>query len=108
MSLNRVSPLLKVCSLISLLAIVSACSDSDNDQPSENAAPMASARVATEADLLSGPLARGVPGDYVLENENLRVIIQKAGRQWLSIGTFGGNIIDVSRKDAAAARCPII
>ncbi len=40
------------------------------------------------------------------ENENLRVIIQKAGRQWLSIGTFGGNIIDVSRKDAAGAMLP--
>lgn len=106
MSLSRISSLIKVCSLISLLVIVSACSDSDNEQLSENVAPMASARVATEADLLSGPLARGVPGDYVLENENLRVIIQKAGRQWLSIGTFGGNIIDVSRKDAAGAMLP--
>ena len=38
----------------------------------------ASARVASEADLLSGPLARGVPGDYVLENQYLRVIIQQS------------------------------
>lgn len=106
MSLNQVSRLLKVCSLVSLFALFSACSDSDNKQGSESAAPMASARVATEADLLSGPLARGVPGDYVLENEHLRVIIQQAGRQWLSIGTFGGNIIDVSRKDAKGAMLP--
>ena len=69
-------------------------------------ATLSSARVATGADLLSGPLARGVPGDFVLENEHLRVIIQKAGRQWLSIGTFGGNIIDVSRKDAAGGMLP--
>ena len=65
-----------------------------------------SARVAEDADLLSGPLARGRSGDYVLENENLRIIIQKPGRQWLSIGTFGGNIIDVSRKDASGGLLP--
>ena len=65
-----------------------------------------SARVAVDSDLLSGPLARGQSGDYVLENENLRVIIQKPGRQWLSIGTFGGNIIDVSRKDASGGLLP--
>ena len=69
-------------------------------------ADRSSARLAAGADLLSGPLARGVPGDFVLENAHLRVIIQKAGRQWLSIGTFGGNIIDVSRKDAAGGLLP--
>jgi len=69
-------------------------------------ADRSSARLATEVDLLSGPLARGVPGDFVLENANLRVIIQKAGRQWLSIGTFGGNIVDVSPKDAAGGLLP--
>ncbi len=86
--------------------MLSACSESDDEPISEDTAPAASARVATEADLLSGSLARCVPGDFVLENENLRVIIQKAGRQWLSIGTFGGNIIDVSRKDAAGGMLP--
>jgi Carboxypeptidase regulatory-like domain len=66
----------------------------------------ASARVAAAPDLLSGPLARGVEGDYVLENEHLRVIIQQPGRTWLSIGTYGGNIIDVSRKDEEGATLP--
>ena len=106
MSVNRVPRLLQASGLIVLLTILSACSDSNNNSPSAAAQPMASARMATEADLLSGPLARGVPGDYVLENEHLRVIIQKAGRQWLSIGTFGGNIIDVSRKDETGAMLP--
>ena len=106
MRINRLLYFLRVCSLIALLAMLSACSDSDDEQSSENTTPKSSARVATQADLLSGPLARGVPGDFVLENEHLRVIIQKAGRQWLSIGTFGGNIIDVSRKDAAGGMLP--
>lgn len=69
-------------------------------------AKRASARVAVAGDLLTGPLARGVPGDYVLENEHLRVIIQQPGRQWLSIGTFGGNIIDVSPKDESGGLLP--
>lgn len=96
--------------LFALVGVVAACSD-DSDQiliieiPPVPEAP-ASARVAITADLLSGPLARGVAGDYVLENAHLRVIIQKPGRQWLSIGTFGGNIIDVSAKDEAGVLLP--
>ncbi|MDX1734559.1 MAG: hypothetical protein R3228_09330, partial [Halioglobus sp.] len=69
-------------------------------------AKLASARVAAAPDLLSGPLARGVAGDYVLENEHLRVIIQQPGRTWLSIGTFGGNIIDASPRDETGATLP--
>jgi hypothetical protein len=69
-------------------------------------ASRASARLAATPDLLSGPLARGVEGDYVLENEHLRVIIQQPGRTWLSIGTYGGNIIDVSRKDEQGGLLP--
>ncbi len=106
MSVNRVLHLLSAFSLISLFLLLSACSDSNNNQDSSDQPPIASARVATEADLLSGPLARGVAGDYVLENEYLRVIIQKPGRQWLSIGTHGANIIDVSRKDETGAMLP--
>lgn len=106
------SRLSQVSCLLSLFVFLSACSDGNDNQPTINEPPIeppvstVSARVATEADLLTGPLARGRPGDFVLENEHLRVIIQKAGRQWLSIGTFGGNIIDVSRKDETGAMLP--
>ena len=54
----------------------------------------------TESDLLTGPLARSSIGDYVLENDLIRVIIQKPGRNWFGIGTFGGNIIDASVKNS--------
>ncbi|MEH6587117.1 MAG: carboxypeptidase regulatory-like domain-containing protein [Halioglobus sp.] len=97
---------LPLLGLLSILGL-SACSDGHDDRPAPVEPPsVISARVATDADLLSGPLARGRAGDFVLENEHLRVIIQKAGRQWLSIGTFGGNIIDVSRKDSAGDMLP--
>ena len=100
----------RAVALLALSFFLSACNDSDNDS-SLSLDPVkpqssVSARVATDADLLSGPLARGVAGDYVLENENLRIIIQQPGRQWLSIGTFGGNIIDVSVKDDAGGLQP--
>ncbi|MCX2980467.1 hypothetical protein EYC98_06215 [Halieaceae bacterium IMCC14734] len=92
--LRSLSLLFRLPLLCLLVLLPLGCSD-NNDDPSS---PV-SARVAVEGDLLSGPLARGVPGDFVLENEHLRVIIQQSGRQWLSIGTFGGNIIDVSARD---------
>ena len=112
---KRISPRINASCLLVAALLLTACSDSNNNsnnKPGEVTPPplvppsTVSAHSATAADLLSGPLARGTPGDFVLENENLRVIIQKAGRQWLSIGTFGGNIIDVSRKDQAGAMLP--
>ncbi|MFT4613289.1 MAG: hypothetical protein ACI9NT_000427 [Bacteroidia bacterium] len=108
MSVRTVLLPLRVTSLVLASIVLAACSDG-NDKVvlgPVDPQPKASAHIATAADLLSGPLARGVAGDYVLENEQLRVIIQQAGRQWLSIGTFGGNIIDVSRKDETGATLP--
>lgn len=62
------------------------------------------ARVAeTEADLLQGSYARGRPGDIVLENERIRVVISAPGRE-ISAAPFGGNIIDADvRRPAGVA-----
>ena len=110
---HRNLALLSVTSLLALILALFGCSDGSNSRPDpvdpmepvEPVSPV-SARVAADKDLLAGPLARGRPGDFVLENEHLRVIIQQPGRQWLSIGTFGGNIIDVSRKDSQGDLLP--
>jgi len=90
--------------LVSVLTL-SGCDGSrngnSNNNPGGNPDPenRASARVArSSSDLLQGPLARSSDGDYVLENERLRVIIQKPGRNWFGLGTYGGNIIDASAK----------
>nr|MBP6725329.1 carboxypeptidase regulatory-like domain-containing protein [Halioglobus sp.] len=102
--------------LLGCLLLV-ACDDNNNDRavvptptptPAPTPAPaVAVARVAAQAaDLLQGPLARSRIGDFVLENDLLRVIIQKPGRNWFGVGTYGGNIIDVSRKQADGSFLP--
>ncbi len=84
--------------LLVILAALTACSD-DDKHDSTPPPELASARmVGQTSDLLEGPLARGATGDFVLENEKLRVIIQRPGRRWFGIGSYGGNIIDVSAK----------
>ncbi|MEP5566845.1 MAG: carboxypeptidase regulatory-like domain-containing protein [Halioglobus sp.] len=110
---QRLLTAMPVTLVLSSILLLAGCSDGSDRQPDpvdpmEPVEPIStvSARVAADEDLLSGPLARGRPGDFVLENEHLRVIIQQPGRQWLSIGTFGGNIIDVSRKDSEGELLP--
>ncbi len=94
------------------LLLLWSCSDSNDtfrpDQPPPpEPEPTASARPVSGADdLLDGPLARGTDGDFVLENDLFRVIIQKPGRQWFGIGTYGGNIIDVGRRLADGSYTP--
>ena len=52
-------------------------------------------RISDPADLISGPLADGRVGDYLLANSVARFIIQDAPQRDLySVGAFGGNIID--------------
>ena len=52
-------------------------------------------RITDPADLITGPLADGRIGDYLLANDVARFIIQDAPQRDLySVGAFGGNIID--------------
>jgi hypothetical protein len=85
-----------------VLVCVAGC---DNDGPgggggNAGAGKCPSARIAKgRADLVEGPLARGTAGDLVIENDRLRAIIQKGGRNWYNISQFGGNIIDALPKE---------
>jgi hypothetical protein len=88
-------------------ALLWGCSDSnDSFDPDATEATASARQVSSDADLLSGPLARGSDGDYVLENDLFRVIIQKPGRDWFGIGSYGGNIIDVGRLLADGSYTP--
>lgn len=79
-------------------------SNPTNTPPVVDSGPCAVARmVASDADLIGGPLARGRTGDFVLENRSMRSIVQKAGRNWIGIAQFGGNIIDAAPKLANGA-----
>ena len=52
-------------------------------------------RIEQDAELITGPLADGRVGDWLLANAVARFIIQDAPqRDIYSIGTFGGNLID--------------
>ncbi len=56
-------------------------------------------RITDPADLISGPLAHGQLGDWLLENDHARYIIQDVGqRDMYSVGAFGGNLIDAELK----------
>jgi hypothetical protein len=52
-------------------------------------------RITSTDQLITGPLAHGRVGDFLLENAEARFIIQDVGQRDLySVGAFGGNIID--------------
>lgn len=48
------------------------------------------------AFLIGGPLAQGREGDVLLQNDQVRIIIQKPTRN-TGVGLYGGNIIDADR-----------
>jgi hypothetical protein len=72
------------------------CDTFDDGAANDSCVGFASAHVITNpAELITGPLADGQVGDYLIENEVARFVIQKpAVRDIYSVGAFGGNIID--------------
>jgi len=50
--------------------------------------------IASSADLVGGPAARGQVGDWILENDRIRVVVQ-GPRDDVGASPFGGSIIDV-------------
>jgi len=56
--------------------------------------------IEAEAELVGGPFAQGVVGDYLLENDKIRVVIQRPYRH-IGAAPYGGAIIDADLKRAA-------
>lgn len=54
-------------------------------------------RVATRTDLIGGPSALGEVGDYLLENDQIRVVVQDKGFS-RGFGVYGGSLIDIDRR----------
>ena len=52
-------------------------------------------RIDSVADLLPGPVARGMPGDFLIGNDRLRVVVSAAGNPF-GFARSGGNIIDAA------------
>ena len=51
-------------------------------------------RITDAADCVDGPLSRCRPGDCLLANDQIRVVVQDIQRNMFGIGQFGGQIID--------------
>ncbi|MBW2243455.1 MAG: hypothetical protein JRH01_15845 [Deltaproteobacteria bacterium] len=85
------------------ILLVSANRASDGQTLTQGASfdhnPPASAYPITNpADLLSGPLAHGRVGDFMLESCVARFVVQDGGQRDLySVGQYGGNLIDAER-----------
>lgn len=55
----------------------------------------AAAQISDVGDCVGGPLSRCAVGDFLLSNDEIRVVIQDVQRNYLGgIGQFGGQIID--------------
>jgi len=74
------------------------CDLVDDATPNGSCTPLATARqISDPTDLITGPLAHGAVGDYLIENSRVRFVIQDApGRDLTGVAQFGGNIIDAA------------
>ena len=50
--------------------------------------------ITASQDLIEGPQSRGRLGDYLLANSEIQVVIQDVQRNLLTVGTYGGQILD--------------
>ena len=57
--------------------------------------------VADSNDCVKGPLSRCRNGDFLLQNDRIKVVVQAAQRNLLGVGQYGGNIIDADRQREA-------
>lgn len=57
---------------------------------------MSQARLITNAaaDCVKGPLSRCRAGDFLIQNDKIRVVVQSVQRNLFGVGQFGGQIID--------------
>ncbi len=56
--------------------------------------PVSVSPVTLVSQCVQGPLSRCRVGDYLLENDRIRVVVQATQRNLFGIGQFGGQIID--------------
>jgi hypothetical protein len=87
MALNDADALQRECDIVD---------DGIDNESCQGGIPTAEAAEITDpSDLIGGLLARGRLGDFLLENEKIRIIVQKPGRDFSAgVGQYGGNVID--------------
>ncbi len=84
-----ITPALVVVMLATLVGLVPRLGGCQSaDEPTANAR-----QIASRADLIGGPGSLGEVGDYLLENGQIRVVIQGPGFS-RGFGVYGGSLID--------------
>jgi hypothetical protein len=64
--------------------------------------PSSAEEITNAADCVQGPMSRCRVGDYLLENGEIRVVIQDVQRNLFGIGQYGGHIIDADLRRASS------
>jgi len=86
--------------ILFLLAAACACAPSSTDRQGvdprvcDPALGACASEIAREEQLLGGNLAWGQPGDFLLENDRVRFVVQRAVSHIATVSQFGGNVID--------------
>ena len=78
---------------LALCALALATTQPSCDQDASREELARAQRITTNAQLIGGPSARAELGDYLLENDHVRVIVQDIGYN-RGNGVFGGSLID--------------
>ena len=68
------------------------CGNNETDEPTF----LQAKRVTSWSELIGGPDAYGTPGDFLLENNRIRVVIKDVGES-PAPGLYGGSILDADR-----------
>jgi hypothetical protein len=87
---------------LALILLLPACDGCDKDDTADTAPPGYASVWLLEhrGQAHVGPLAQAVPGDIVMENDRVRVTLQKPGH-YIQLNPYGGNIIDAGALDEA-------
>jgi len=78
---------------VALLAL-SGCSDDSDDSAATG--KTSAYRATSWYEMIGGPDAYGMPGDFIMENSKIRVLVQDQG-DGRGVGLFGGGILDADR-----------
>ena len=88
---------MRIALLLALGAAVGSCQDGKRGT--------AARVVATRTDLIGGPSALGELGDFLLENDKVRIIIQDKGFS-RGFGVYGGSLIDADLRRPIGSGTP--
>ena len=98
---KKISRVSGIGALLVALTLSFQCGDNEGYGPG---GPARAYQASTWAELIGGPDAYGIPGDFVLQNGKVRLVIQDIGESY-GPGLYGGSIIDADRVRKGRETC---